>query len=250
MPLRSHLVEARHRVFLAAIGVVVGAVVGWILYEPIFEALQQPLADVSAERGILATLNFSGVVTAVDMKVKVSLFLGVIVSSPWWLYQVWAFITPGLRSAERRYAIVFIGSGVPLFLLGAAAAWLALPRTVGILNEFVPDGSANLVDAGAYLGFVMRFVLAFGLVCLVPLIMVALTFLGVVPGGTWLAGWRWGVLFGFVFAAVMTPTPDVLSMFLVALPVVALYFVAVGVCLLHDRRARRRAPVEHDVPAT
>ncbi|MGO1295256.1 MAG: twin-arginine translocase subunit TatC, partial [Cellulosimicrobium funkei] len=96
MPLREHLVEIRKRLFLAAIGIVLGAVVGWIVYEPVLQALQQPLVDAAERRNVLTGLNFEGVATAIDMKVKVSLFLGVLLSSPWWLYQLFAFITPGL----------------------------------------------------------------------------------------------------------------------------------------------------------
>ena len=104
MPLRAHLVELRRRVFLAAIGVVVGAVIGWFLYDPVFTALQRPIELVAAERDDLITLNFAGIATSFDMQVKVSFFLGVILSSPWWLYQFWAFVTPGLTRRERGYA--------------------------------------------------------------------------------------------------------------------------------------------------
>jgi sec-independent protein translocase protein TatC len=240
MPLREHLVEIRKRLFLSAIGLLVGAVVGWMVYDPVLQALQQPLIDAAERREVLTGLNFEGVATAIDMKVKVSLFLGVILTSPWWLYQLFAFITPGLTSKEKRYAFGFIGAAVPLFLGGIALAWVMLPRAVALLNEFVPDGSANLINAQMYLGFVMRLMLAFGIAFLVPVIMVALNTMGVVRASTWLAGWRWAVLISFLFAAIMTPTPDVLTMFTVALPICALYFAAYGVSVLHDRRVDKR----------
>lgn len=240
MALREHLREARRRIVFAALGVVVGAVVGWIVYDTVFALLQRPMEDVAAERDGLAALNFAGVATAIDMKVKVSFFLGILISSPWWLYQFWAFITPGLTRTEKRYAFAFLGSAVPLFLGGAAVAWIMLPRAVAILFEFVPTGSASLIDAQTYLSFVMRFLLAFGFAFLVPVVMVALTFLGIVRATTWLHGWRWAILLSFTFAAMMTPTPDVITMVWVALPVCALYFVAVGVCWLRERQLRRR----------
>jgi len=240
MPLREHLVEIRKRLFLSAIGVVLGAVVGWIVYDPVLQTLQQPLVDAAERREVLTGLNFEGVATAIDMKVKVSLFLGILLSSPWWLFQLFAFITPGLTSKEKRYAFGFIGAAVPLFLGGIALAWVMLPRAVALLNEFVPDGSANLINAQMYLGFVMRLMLAFGIAFLVPVVMVALNTMGVVRAATWLAGWRWAVLISFLFAAIMTPTPDVLTMFTVALPICGLYFVAYGVSVLHDRRVDRR----------
>ena len=240
MPLREHLVEIRKRLFLSAIGLLVGAVVGWMVYDPVLQALQQPLIDAAERREVLTGLNFEGVATAIDMKVKVSLFLGVILTSPWWLYQLFAFITPGLTSKEKRYAFGFIGAAVPLFLGGIALAWVMLPRAVALLNEFVPDGSANLINAQMYLGFVMRLMLAFGIAFLLPVVMVALNFAGIGTAATWRKGWRWAVMIAFVFAAVMTPTPDAMTMLAVALPICGLYFVALGVCVLHDRRVDRQ----------
>ncbi len=240
MPLRAHLVELRKRFFLAALGLVAGAVVGWFLYDPVFELLQQPLQDVAAKRDTLVALNFAGVATSFDVKVKVSLFLGVLVSSPWWLYQLWAFITPGLTTKERRYAVGFLAAAVPLFLAGAFLAWWALPNAVSLLTDFIPDGAFNLIDAQTYLSFVMRLILAFGLAFLLPIVMVALNFAGIGTARTWAKGWRWAVLVAFVFAAVMTPTPDALTMIVVAVPICLLYFAAVGVCMLHDRRVDRR----------
>lgn len=240
MPLRAHLVELRKRVFLAALGVVVGAVIGWFLYTPVFEALQRPIELVAEERADLITLNFAGIATSFDMMVKVSFFLGVIISSPWWLYQFWAFVTPGLTRRERGYAIGFVAVAVPLFLAGAFMAWWVLPNAVRLLTEFTPDGATNIIDAQTYLGFVMRIMLAFGIAFLLPIIMVALNFAGIGTAATWRKGWRWAVLLSFVFAAIVTPTPDAITMLAVAIPMSALYFLALGVCVIHDRRVDRK----------
>lgn len=242
MPLREHLRELRRRTVLAALGVVVGAVLGWYLYDPVLEALQEPL--LSIEREGLVALNFAGVATSFDMKVKVSLFLGVLVSSPWWLLQLWLFITPGLTRRERRYAVVFLAAATPLFLAGAWLAWRVLPNAVALLTEFTPEGSANLIDAQLYLSFVMRVLLAFGVAFLLPVVMVALNFAGLVRARTWMRGWRWAVLLVFTFAAFATPTPDAITMILLALPMVGLYFLAVGICGLRDRRTDARRVAE------
>ncbi len=244
MPLRAHLIELRKRVGLAAIGLVLGAIVGWIVYPTVFAILQAPVVQLNEEQGRLIALNFSGIVSAFDMQLKVSLFVGVLISSPWWVYQLWAFITPGLTRRERLVTIGFLGAAVPLFLTGAFLAWWLLPKAVGVLTGFTPADSTNLISAQEYLTFVMRMVLAFGAGFLLPVIMVMLTKVGIVEGRTWLGGWRVAVLLSFVFGAVATPTGDAISMLVLALPITALYFIAVGVTLRIDRRAAKRAAAE------
>ncbi len=236
----AHLRELRNRVVLAAIGLLVGAVAGWWLYPWIFGALQAPVLNLAASRGQTITLNFSGIATSFDMQVKVALFAGAILTSPWWIYQLWAFVTPGLNRTERRYTLGFLGAGVPLFLAGSALAWWLLPKAVAVLTGFTPAGAVNIIDAGTYLGFIMRMVLAFGIAFLVPVLMVGLSMAGLVSGRTWLAGWRWAVLGCFVFAAAATPTSDAVSMLTLAVPMTMLYFVAVGISALADRRHARR----------
>lgn len=236
MPLRAHLAELRKRVLLAAGGPLLGAVAGWFLYEPVFMALQLPLVHAGAERGGVAALNFTGVASSFDMKIKIALFLGVIVTSPWWLYQFWAFVTPGLNRYERRKVVGFAAASGPLFLAGALLAWWALPSAVRMLTEFTPDGAVNYIDAQTYLTFVMRLIVAFGVAFLVPVVMVGLNLAGLVRARTLARGWRWAVMLAFLFAALMSPTPDALTMIVLALPIVVLYFGAVLVCRVHDRR--------------
>ncbi|QCB93606.1 twin-arginine translocase subunit TatC [Cellulomonas shaoxiangyii] len=244
MPLREHLRELRRRLVLIALGLVLGAVAGWFLYEPVFHLLQEPVRQVAASRSEVVTLNFAGIATAFDMQVKVSSFLGVLLSSPWWLYQLWAFITPGLTRRERLYAVGFVAAAVPLFLAGAGLAWAVLPNAVRVLLEFTPAGTANVTDGQMYLSFVMRLMLAFGAAFLLPVVMVALNLTGLVQARAWAHGWRWAVVIAFAFAAVATPTPDVVTMLAVAFPICLLYGAALGVCLLHDRRVDRRLVAE------
>jgi sec-independent protein translocase protein TatC len=249
MSLGAHLREARRRFLLVGLGITVGAIVGWILYDRVFAALQAPIAAVN-DAGRTAALNFEGIATSFDIRLRVALFVGIILASPWWLYQTWAFVAPGLTSREKRTSLAFFAAGVPLFAAGAATAWFFLPHAVNLLTEFTPSGSVNFINASVYLGFVMQLVLAFGLAFLLPLVMVALTHLGLVRARTWARGWRWAVIVVFAFAAVATPTPDAVSMILVAVPITALYFGALGVCVLIDRRAGHWVLTPGDEDAT
>jgi sec-independent protein translocase protein TatC len=239
MPLLAHLRELRKRFLLVLLGIVVAAVIGWIFYQPVFDAMQEPVLALN-DRGQEAALTFATPAAAFDMRVRVSLWLGVFASCPWWLYQIWAFLNPGLTSKERRYAVAFVGAGIPLFLLGAVIAWLALPNAIRLLTEFTPEGALNYMPATEYLRFVMRVVLAFGIAFLVPLVMVLLNFMGVVRARTLLGAWRWAVLAIFTFAALASPTPDPWTMILLALPICGLYFLAVGIAARHDARTDAR----------
>lgn len=244
MPLRAHLAELRKRIILAAIGIVLGAIGGWFLFTPAFEALQQPLIEAASQQEDSdVAINFSGLATALDMRIKVSVFLGIVFSAPWWLYQLWAFLAPGLKGKEKRYTVGFLAAAVPLFAAGVGLAWIIFPHAVQILTDFRPDGTAQLLDAPLYLAFVMRLFIAFGLAFTLPVVMVALTWAGIVPTKTWLRGWRWAVLLVFVFAAIMTPTPDAITMIVMAVPMCGLYFGAIGIGAL-KRRPRERGTRE------
>lgn len=240
MPLREHLAELRTRVILIAIGLAVFAVVGWFFFTPVFEALQQPVLEAAEQRETPVTVNFAGLATALDMRLKVAVFLGFLLSAPWWLYQVWAFVAPGLRQVERRYTVGFLAAAIPLFAGGVWLGWWVFPHAVDILTEFTPAQSANILDAQMYLTFSMRLFVAFGIAFVFPVLMVALSWSGIVSARTWLKGWRWAVLGIFVFAAVMTPTPDAITMIVMAIPMCALYFGAVGIGALRKRGRRKQ----------
>lgn len=240
MPLIDHLKELRKRIVLVALGLLVGAVAGWLLYDPLLQALQRPL-DVAEElTGNEMTLNFAGPMAALDLKIKSALFLAVFLTCPWWLYQLWAFITPGLTSKEKRYAYVFVGAAIPLFVGGALMAWFVFPHAIQILSGFLPDQATGFTNAQEYLSLVMRLLIAFGLAFLSPVLLTGLNMAGLLPAASMAKGWRWAVLIAFTFAAIMTPTPDPWTMILVALPICLLYFVALGIAWLHDRRQERK----------
>ena len=250
MALKEHLREFRNRLFKSAIAVVLGTVGGFFLYLPVFDALTKPLIDAGNSDGRFTTINFEGVATPFDQMIQVSVFIGLLVSSPVWLYQAWAFVTPGLKRKERRAALAFLGAAVPLFLAGVYLAWLILPNAVRVLTEFTPEGGSNVITASVYLAFVLRLLLAFGIAFLIPVFLVGMNLAGLLQGKTIIKYWRITVFVICLFAAMAAPGADALSMFYLAAPLLLLFAVAVAICLINDkRRVRKQAAREAAVEA-
>jgi len=242
MSLGDHLRELRRRFVIAATAIVVGSVLGWVEYDWLFAQIMEPLRKLARERGGLVNINFGGITQPFTVQLQVALFVGVIVASPVWLYQVWGFIVPGLTKREKRTTMAFVAAAVPLFIGGCFLATKIVPKAVEILLGFTPEGAANLPDAALYLTFVTRFILAFGLAFLLPVFLVGLNVAHILPARIMLKGWRIAVILIFVFSAMMTPTPDAWTMLALALPMIGLFFAAVGVSTLLDRRRARREP--------
>lgn len=250
MALKEHLTEARNRLFKSAIAVVVGTVVGFFIYNPVLEALSKPVRDINEIDGRNAALNFDGVGSPFDLMIQISVFLGLVIASPVWLYQLWAFITPGLRVKERRVAMGFIAVAVPLFIAGLALAWLILPSAVRVLTDFTPEGFANLITVPVYITFLLRLMLAFGIAFLLPVVLFGLNLVGIIKGKQVLKAWRVTVFLICLFAAMAAPGGDAMSMFYLAVPLLLLFFVAIGLCLLNDkRREKRNAERDADIEA-
>lgn len=248
MSLSGHLKEFRKRLFRSAIFVLLGSVVGWFVFDPVFQLLQRPVLDVATEKHIQATINFGSVVGALDLRTQVSIFLGILISSPIWLYQLWAFLSPGLKSKERRWTITFMATALPLFFSGCYLAWVSLPGFVASLLSFTPEGSANVINASEYILFTLRILLVFGVAFVLPAILVLLNAAGVITARGILKSWRLAVFVIAVIGALATPVSDPMSMFLVMAPMVALYFAAAGIAMANDkRRARRLALVDASI---
>jgi sec-independent protein translocase protein TatC len=245
MSLGGHLRELRNRIAVCALAIAVGGSVGWIFYSPLLDKLQEPIRQVAEARHTTqVAINFggSGITGPFAVKVKVAIFVGLLIASPVWIYELWAFIMPGLTKRERRYSITFLATSVPLFLAGGWLAWTTLPKAVVTLLELTPKGGSNFIDADTYFTFVTRFILAFGLAFLLPVLMVGLNLAHVLPGRIMLKSWRISIFLIALFAAIMTPTPDALTMLFLAVPMVALFFIAVGIALLIDRSRARKNP--------
>lgn len=242
MSLAGHLRELRNRLIWSAGFVLLGTISGWFLFDPVFKFLQQPLIDVSQRRGVQAVVNFGTVVSAFDLRIQVSIFLGIILTSPIWLYNLWAFITPGLQNKERKYTLGFLLSAIPLFLSGTALAWFSLPNFVTVLIGFTPEGSTNVINASEYVLFAIRILLLFGISFVLPVVLVLLNMAGLASGKAILKSWRLAIFLIAVISAVATPTADPISMFLLMAPLAVLYFVAVGVAFINDKIRLKRNP--------
>ncbi|MFP5314451.1 sec-independent protein translocase protein TatC [Arthrobacter subterraneus] len=250
MALKEHLIEARNRLFKSGIALVIGTVIGFFIYNPVLEALSEPVRNINEIDGRNAALNFDGVGSPFDLMIQISVFLGLVIASPVWLYQLWAFITPGLRVKERRIALGFIAVAVPLFIAGLYLAWLILPSAVRVLTDFTPAGFANLISVPVYITFLLRLMLAFGIAFLLPVVLFGLNLVGVIKGKQVLKSWRITVFLICLFAAMAAPGGDAMSMFYLAVPLLLLFFVAIGLCLLNDkRREKRTAERDADIEA-
>jgi sec-independent protein translocase protein TatC len=241
MPLREHLLELRSRLLKSGIAIILGAVAGWFLYPPVFDALMRPLYEIAhAHPDRFVKVNFAQVSSPFNLRLRLSFYLGFLVSSPIWLYQLWAFIVPGLTKREKRYSMAFVAAAVPLLFAGIGVAWLVLPNAVKFLTEFTPSGASNIIIADDYLTFVLRIMMAFGIAFVTPLLLVALNMAGLVSALALAKAWRVAVFLCFLFAAVASPTPDAGSMLALAFPMVGLYMLAVGIAWFNDRRRGRR----------
>ncbi|NLA65703.1 MAG: twin-arginine translocase subunit TatC [Leucobacter sp.] len=233
MSLGAHLVELRNRLMIVAISIVVALVAGWLLSEWVWDVLRQPILDLQIG-GRTAIIQHTDVTSGFDTRVQISLFIAVLIASPVWLYQIWAFIVPGLTRKEKLYAIGFLGAAVPLFLVGIYAGWMVLPNIVRLMAIFTPLEDAFQLTARAYLDMATKLLLAIGIGFVMPVLLVLLNFLGIVRGKSILKSWRIAILLIILFAGIATPAADLMSMFLLAAPIVVLYFIAAGVAMWHD----------------
>ncbi len=241
MTLAEHFVELRKRLFRSALALLVGSVIGWFLSGYVMDALRGPITDIAKQQGRVATLNYDSITGAFDLKMQVAITIGAIVSSPFWLYQIWAFFVPAMTRKELKYGFGFFFTAVPLFIAGGVTGWLLVPHIVSLLTSFAPEPDTAIIGAKTYFDFILKLVIAVGIAFVLPVFLVLLNFVGVLSAKSIIASWRWALILIALFTAIATPAADVLSMFLLAIPMVALYFAAYGVAWLHDRRAAKAA---------
>lgn len=243
MALMDHVREFRTRLLISAAAVFIGLCVGWYYYTPVAEYLMAPVVEVAKQRDQDLSVNYgaTGVTQPFTIKMKVAFFVGIIISSPIWLWQAWAFILPGLYPREKKIALGYFFAAVPMFIAGCALAAWALPTAVEtLLGTFIPDGGSNLTAAEPYFAFVGNFILWFGVAFLLPVIMVGINHAGLMSGRLMLRSWRWAVVLVLVFAALAAPDPA--SMITLTIPMMVLYFVACGIAVTRDKHRAKKRP--------
>jgi sec-independent protein translocase protein TatC len=247
MPLADHLRELRTRLLIAAAAVVVGALIGLIFYDPLLQLFVGPFQStterLAEEQGLTAVINFDGIADPFTIPLRLAILAGIVFAAPVWIYQLWAFIVPGLYGNEKRWAAAVLLTAVPLFLAGVLLCYWLLPKGLTVLLGFTPEGVSNFVSFSRYFSFVVRLVLVFGIAFLLPVFVILLNAVGVFSGAALSSARRWIILGVFVFAAVATPTGDPITMLMLAVPMWLLFEASVLVCRFNDRR-RAKADAE------
>jgi sec-independent protein translocase protein TatC len=243
MTLIEHLRELRMRLFRASLGILVGFIIGFAISQWVMGIMDDPYCELpqalDPATGECRLLQL-GPADVLLLQLRISLWLGLIIAGPIWLYQLWAFIAPGLHRHERRYAYAFAAIAAPLFAAGGFLAFFVVRTGLEFLLEIGPENVETTLEVGRYFSFVTNLILIFGVAFEFPLIVLMLNFVGMASAKRLLSWWRIAVFAFFAFSAIATPTPDPFGMTALALCLCALYFAAVGVAFINDRRKRRR----------
>jgi sec-independent protein translocase protein TatC len=247
MPLMEHIRELRNRVVKIAVVVTIGSIIGWYVYPHVWHFIEEPYCRLpdrtrgltELTHGKTCTLYVTGVFDALFLRLQIAIVTGVILTLPIWLYQFWAFIAPGLYRRERRWAYYFVGAAVPLFAIGATIAYYAMTRGLHFLLDLIPANAVALITINTYLSYAGAMLLIFGIAFEMPLVFVLLNLAGVLTHARF-RKWRRMIIFlVFAFAAVFTPSPDPISMLLLALPCLVLVELSEVFAWAHDRRKAR-----------
>lgn len=252
MAVSDHLRELRSRLILSALVFGVLFVVALFYYHQLFDLVGHPYNEARhGHENTMATTN--GVAGGFVLYVKVCGWAAVFVSSPFWLSQIWGFVTPGLHKHERRWTQAFAAIAAPLFLAGVALGYWTLPIALHGLIGLNPSGVTNLVDFNAYLTFFTRTLLVFGLALELPVFVVLLNFAGVLSARAFRNSWRWIVVGTFTGAAIVAPSPDPFTMTILASVMCVLFVIAGAITHVNDKRRARSRPnfgLSPDEPST
>jgi sec-independent protein translocase protein TatC len=243
MALSDHLRELRARLLKAALVLVLSFAVALFFYDTLLELVLAPYNDARRDLGasVQTDAYVKGATGPLLLQLKLCGVAAVVVSSPYWLYQIWGFIVPGLHAHERKWSKVFAAVAGPLFFLGVGTGYYVLPKGLEVLIGFTPSSLANLVEFGEYFSFLTRMLLVFGIGFEIPLFVVMLNLAGIVSGKAIGRHRPWIIIGTVLFAAVATPSTDPFGMLMLAVPMLLLFVVAEVLARFLDR-VRGRHP--------
>jgi len=237
----DHLEELRKRIVYSIIAVAVGTAVSWGYRERIYGVMQKPIMDALRAHNLAEKLVYLNPVDPFNLYLKIAMLAGLFLTSPFVLYQVWMFISPGLYRNEKRYVFPFMISTITLFTLGGYFGYrIAYPRAldffIGFSGQFQP-----MITVGEYTQLFLSIVLGMGLIFEMPILVFFLAFMGIMTPSFMIKQFRYAILIIFVLAAIVTPTPDIVNMCVFAAPMLALYALSIGVAwLVHPEQRNKR----------
>ena len=243
MTLADHLRELRARLIRSALVLVVAFFVSLLFFDPLLSLVLGPYNQARDLVGAdtTSTAYVAGATGPLMLHLKLCGVAALMAASPYWLWQAWSFVVPGLLEREKRWSRVFAMVAGPLFIGGIALGYYVLPKGLGVLIGFTPDGLDNLVEFGDYFSFFTRMLLVFGVAVEIPFFLVLLNLAGVVTGAQ-LGKHRSIIMMATViFAAVATPSTDPFSMLMLAIPMMILFILAEVITRMIDRRRQSRA---------
>lgn len=226
MTLVQHLAELRRRLIISVAAFVVGASVAAAFYQGMLNLLQRPYCEVNQHH---CAFYVTGPLDPLTLRIQMAAFGGLIIASPVILFQLWRFITPGLHRREKRYAVPFVIASIVLFLAGCALAYAVFPHALSFLHRVGGPSLHQILSPNEYLSLILLMMFLFGLTFEFPVVLVGLQLAGVVRPGQLLSAWRWAIIGLTLLSAIFTPSADPLSMLVLAVPLVAFYFISIAI---------------------
>jgi sec-independent protein translocase protein TatC len=247
MPLMDHLRELRNRLVKALVVIVIGMIVALCFSTPLLNLVQRPFCDATINgmtgcKQVGDQLAITGVFDSFFLRIQISFYIALVGTCPVWLYQLWAFIAPGLYGREKKWAYLFVGSAAPLFVGGAFLAYLVMSKGLGYLLGLAPRGTVLLPSYDTYLSYFTGMLVGFGIIFELPLVIVMLNIAGILTHERF-RKWRRMLIFGtFLIAGVVNPSPEPWTMLLLGGIAVALTELAEVFVYLNDKRRARLNP--------
>lgn len=242
MTMIEHLTELRRRLIIGFVSIGVGAVAAWIFYPQIIDFLLQPYCD-TLEVGEECQLYVRNPLEPFSVRLTVAGYGGIMLAMPMILWQLWAFIAPGLYSHEKRYALPFVFGGVTLFFCGAGLAYWSIPRALEFLSEVGGDDFTSLFAPGDYLGFVIKMIVAFGVAFEFPIVLIFLQILGILEYRTLVSGRQYAIVGIVVLVAFITPSGDPFTLMILSVPMWLFYEISIAFGWIRERRSRKKEAV-------